>query len=497
MQTLACLNAQADLKRDYIWPMGYGLSSYSNDDTDSNSVIDFHFSPPKVYSIRNHASFGAVVAMICDTAGNLACSTDGCTFYNKEWHILVDGYQMSPSVWVDDNYCPRNYPLTYSVIILPEPDNPFDCVSFSQGLNYDNINGAASFGLYMSVIDYSNIYNNQLGKVNEKNTLILSDSVFGGHLTACRHANGRDWWIITPRLNSNGYITFLLTNQGLEGPFYQFIGYRTKNAEATGQMVFSADGTKLIRYEISQDLQIFDFDRCTGRLSAPRQFPIAEPWYSVAGGVCTSPSGRYLYVSAYDSIYQFDLNAWNLLATKKTIAAFDSFYIDNFWAANFNKMALGPDGKIYVGCSGGNYYLHVIHDPEEPAAACNFQFRAIRLNHWYWHSLPNIPDYRLGPVEGAVCEPADTIDTIPQPPSPGRFSIKPNPARTAVHIECASKKDYIGELAFFNAFGQLVYREGLFGPLDLQMDGWPAGVYFYRYIKNGERLAEGRLVKVE
>ncbi len=46
--------------------------------------------------------------------------------------------------------------------------------------------------------------------VLEKNILLMVDSLSVGELNAVKHSNGKDWWIILPRRNSNQFYVFLL-----------------------------------------------------------------------------------------------------------------------------------------------------------------------------------------------------------------------------------------------------------------------------------------------
>ena len=52
---------------------------------------------------------------------------------------------------------------------------------------------------FVSIVDMS--ANNGHGRVISKNVPILRDTSLGMYAKACRHANGRDWWVI--RLSKN------------------------------------------------------------------------------------------------------------------------------------------------------------------------------------------------------------------------------------------------------------------------------------------------------
>ena len=68
----------------------------------------------------------------------------------------------------------------------------------------------------------------------------LQDTLDFGKLSACRHANGRDWWIIVARYTFNEFHRFLLTPTGLEWVGTQQIG--DKVIIGGGQAFFTPDG---------------------------------------------------------------------------------------------------------------------------------------------------------------------------------------------------------------------------------------------------------------
>ena len=85
-----------------------------------------------------------------------------------------------------------------------------------------------------------------LGAVVSKNVSILDDEISLGHLTAVRHANGRDWWAFCRILNTNTFYRYLITPAGINLDGTQSIG--DLSIWATGQVCFSPDGTKFAYY---------------------------------------------------------------------------------------------------------------------------------------------------------------------------------------------------------------------------------------------------------
>ncbi|MBL0343558.1 MAG: hypothetical protein IPP71_23500 [Bacteroidetes bacterium] len=92
---------------------------------------------------------------------------------------------------------------------------------------------------------------------------------------ACKHSNGRDWWVVVMRDHNPEMYTFLLTPTGIDTMFIQSTGFVANRYGNVSPLIFSQDGTKLIYCTpIDQGLGgsngngtvlWFDFDRCTGQ----------------------------------------------------------------------------------------------------------------------------------------------------------------------------------------------------------------------------------------
>ncbi|MCX6200257.1 MAG: hypothetical protein NTY88_13745 [Bacteroidetes bacterium] len=99
--------------------------------------------------------------------------------------------------------------------------------------------------LYYSLVDMD--ANAGKGKVYSKNNLLQKDSSISPYgLTATRHANGRDLWLIIPGFPQNAYYVYLVTPDTVTGPVYQLIQPGNYgNVTPDGQGVFSQDGSKM------------------------------------------------------------------------------------------------------------------------------------------------------------------------------------------------------------------------------------------------------------
>ena len=253
--------------------------------------------------------------------------------------------------------------------------------------------------LFLNIVDMDQ--NGGLGKVTQKHIVILSDSLEDEGLQAIPHANGSDWWVITPKFMSNCYYVIHLDAGGNTQVTEQCLGTVFGLDSWLGQATFSQDGNKFVRFHWKYKLNIFDFDRCTGTLSNVQAIPFSDIEFFRAG-CAFSRSSRYLYTTTHTKLFQFDMQASDIAASRTFIADWDGFHTPfntKFYMAN-----LALDGKVYVGCPGQHQHIHVINEPELPGVACDFQQHSIELFTSNFWSFPNQAHTRLGPVDGSVCD---------------------------------------------------------------------------------------------
>lgn len=160
--------------------------------------------------------------------------------------------------------------------------------------------------LYYSTIELSPQHSE--GRVTEKNIVLSEDRITFGQIAACRHANGRDWWVLVFKYFSNEYLRYLLHPGGITAYPADRVG--PMRPSGIGQAVFSPDGTQYAKFDLTQGshLSLYDFDRCTGTLSYFRQLNYPYPT-GISGGLAFSPNSRYLYVFSNNYAVQYDTYA--------------------------------------------------------------------------------------------------------------------------------------------------------------------------------------------
>jgi hypothetical protein len=174
------------------------------------------------------------------------------------------------------------------MLILPSPDTAGIYYVFHKRIEFWPTNAElATPVLYKTVINMK--FLGGLGKVVYKNKPVMEDTLAPSELTAVRHANGKDWWIITPQYQKPAYYVFLFTKDGIVDTLEQTIG--VPYDIGGWQCIFSPDGAKFVRYGIYDDISIFDFDRATGQLSNFKFIPLEEETYQ--GNPPVNPGMRH------------------------------------------------------------------------------------------------------------------------------------------------------------------------------------------------------------
>jgi hypothetical protein len=394
---------------DYNWMMGYS-GGEGTDTTNEFGLMWWRFEDEEL-RVLDHQHEGQATlwgnnAVYSDSAGGIFCYYDGKDIYNKNHTKMDGGMDWHESPYETGWLSPQN-----GLLFTPFVGDSLITLINSQHFSYDlgSSNLIAGQDLFFSKIN--TIENNGLGKVVIRKDKVLLDTLDYGKLSACRHANGRDWWVIVARYTLNEFHRLLLTPTGLEWVGTQQIG--EGGNLGLGQAFFTPDGNKHIRYNSvgggEQDhLSIYDFDRCTGLLSNPRQEAFDQ--FGGGGGAAVAKGSRYLYLGAGIHLYQYDLWAADILSTRTLVAEYDGFV--DFNPTTFHSSQRGPDGKIYI-CGGvGTRFMHVIHNPDAPCPDCRIEQRGVELPTFNLGSVPNYPNYRLGPIGGSPCDTLG-IDNIP------------------------------------------------------------------------------------
>jgi len=470
-----------------LWMMGY-LSQAGPPWGGIN--MDFKTGQPVISYVSREMEFKRAVSTICDSSGNLLFVTNGVYIADATGDTMMNGSGLNPSVYT--SWYPDGLPPPQMNMIIPDPGNPDLYYLFHTTID-DPFGALLTQYLYYSIVDMSQ--NSGLGAIVMKNQILLNDSLCKGNLTACRHANGRDWWLISHKAYSTSYYKFLITPYGIQGPLIQAIGILREND--LGQATFSPDGSHFACYNLRNQhpahLEFYEFDRCTGLLSNPVHIAMVDSATGV--GVAFSPNSQFLYVSSTKYVYQFDVTAPNIPATQTTVAVWDGFYSPNPpFATLFNIQQLAPDGKIYIGTGNSTFHLHVINQPDSVGLACDLVQHGIPLPAYNYNSLPNHPNYFLGALVGSPC---DTLTSLASESFISKqLNVFPNPNDGLFTLGFNAQKD-VGVLEIFDSMGRMVYEDKVaqwsqYKKVDIT--ALPMGIYLCR-IAWGESVAGVKILK--
>ncbi|MBK7967055.1 MAG: hypothetical protein IPK10_18475 [Bacteroidetes bacterium] len=389
---------------------------------------------------------------------------NNCKIWNKYDQQINDGDHVFGNAWY------------HAGLLIPHPGNDSIIYLFTSGVTNN------PYGFYVTTINYK--ANNDSGVIVQKNFQLNSLPAYDA-LMGVKHGNGRDWWVIFQRYNTNfitnynDYYLFLISPLGISEPFIQnIVSYHSTNG---GHVVFSNNGSMFANVNPRGLIELLNFDRCTGLITST--IPIEQEsltgtythWY---GSCAFSPDDSKLYVlegmqnndTAY--LWQFDLNASNIANSKIAIDSFPDPLVGVY------QLKLAPDNKIYLSAFDRNFgwpypdtstayttinnNLSVINYPDSLGAACDFQPFSFNLGTGRsYFGLPNNPDYELGPWVGSPC---DTL-TVGQAENDEKndvfFQAWYNTDWNMIHVNASKLKGNTGSLRLFDLEGRLVIEKKL------------------------------------
>lgn len=330
----------------------------------NQAALDFNTTPPSALSNSAMSAFEGC-ASISDNTGNLLFYTNGKTVWDKAHVPMPAGNGLN-----------GDGAATQTAIIVPFPQNPTKYYIFTVDTN------GGPRGLNYSEVDMS--LNGGNGDVTVKNVQLLTPVT--EKLTAVRHANGIDVWVIVHGWNNNNFAAYIVTASGINTtPVVSSAGviHGGLFSNAHGYLKASPNAQKLAcAIRGLRQCELFDFNNSTGQISNPVTLNFSPQIY----GTEFSPDNHYLYVGTTTNpgdVFQFDLNAGSaasIIASGQSIGAIPVF---------MGALQAGIDGKIYVAqYQSGS--LGVIAQPNLAGAAAALSANAISLGgKTSQYGLPN------------------------------------------------------------------------------------------------------------
>ncbi len=277
---------------------------------------------------------------------------------------------------------------------------------------------------------------------------------------------------------------------GVQPPILKCEGHVWSGDDSGAQAVFSPDLKKYIRFNSWNGLNIFDFDNATGDLSNPIQIMFPNDTINYIAGVAVSPNSRFLYVCARKKVYQFDLEAPNIEASKIQVAEWDGTY--NPYATIFYLAALAPDGKIYISSTSSTLNLHVIEKPDSMGLSCELVQRGVNLPSYNFATIPNIPHYCMSNED---CEPS--TNNVESLIAVNSIAIYPNPTHGEIWINFPEMQGKEYGLRLYDLLGRQVFSTEITQPLsNLDISKLCSGTYFF-FIEREDFKVSGKIIKID
>lgn len=463
----------------------------------AKGIIKIDTSSFNIFGLSRKMIFKDSQSNISNDTGAILFYTNGCWIANALEDTMLNGAGLNPDPYITQVCTPTDaLPYPQANIILPFPGDSNKYVLFHHGGSQADPNYQPLISYY-SVIDMT--LDGGLGGVvaGQKNVVLISDTLNIG-FTACKHANGRDWWVVIIKGKSNLIYKVLLTDQGVQTPFTQSMGVATVDRN-TIQPVFSPDGSKFaynlyygVFGNVINETRIFDFDRCTGNFSNPR----IVMWGSAYGclGLAFSSNSKYLYtVSDFDTIHQINTDTSNLQASKQVVAINDGYFSpfppfqSGFWT-----MYRAANGKILVSSGGSVVDLHYINYPDSSGVACDVQQHALPLPCFVVGANVNHPNYYLGCDTTLGCPCLVNTGLTENGGHDFKAKLSPNPGREGFDILYLLPQNRSGVLTIFDLQGREMHREQLppwSTKQSISATNWAPGVYQVIIESGGERGA--------
>jgi len=447
-------------------------------------IVTFTDSGPEL-SLEKSAMIAAeAAACISDTVGNLLFYSNNIGVWNR-LHQPLEGSEELNSASYEYGSSKTN-----GTLFLPVSGDTSDSKFWVF------ITDETNHKLRYSLID-RNLDGGLGGIVDGKKNLPVWDRSIGEQLTAVKHGNGRDWWVLSRSeyLNSYVYLYALFTPNGL---------FTTSQSDTLvpfgslggGEMKASVQGDKVgqavpdpLDNDVFPHVLVFNFDRCSGFLSLDQNYfgsTLSSKFYSIE----FSEDGTNIFSGTFYTKKMYKLNISSSILSDTLF--FESE--DN----RIGQLEYAPDNNIYFtlnyfggGTTAANNSKFLYRISKRPAVEDDYFIDTFRLDLGEWNytaSLPNFANYDLGPLVGSPCDtlsPQDTTQTgIFHPSSASEdWSVFPTISPGLYTLQ----GDKAGWLIIHDLYGREVLRLWHEERTAFDLTAHPAGLYLVHL-----RAADGK-----
>ena len=170
-------------------------------DTLSLSYLDTFFLPINYEPIKYQIVTNS--AQICNQDGEFLAFFNGAELWDR------NANKIALDVFYNENEGIYNAAYSSSTsVILPFPDKENSYLLIAPNdFKHDPSLGVSAAEDFTSV-EFKESIGGQLSIVEVKKSIYKNKYQFSGALSACRHANGRDWWLVSPDRQDNTFYFF-------------------------------------------------------------------------------------------------------------------------------------------------------------------------------------------------------------------------------------------------------------------------------------------------
>lgn len=342
-----------------------------------------HFEGGALPTVRTDGALntvdGSAVATDPET-GDLLFYTDGATVWNANHEVMPDGTGL-----LGDESSGQ------PAVLVPEPGSDSRFYIFTTGSRE-----VSDRTFRYSVVDMRE--DGGRGDVVLKNQPLITRG--SEKVTATRHCNRRDYWVLTQEWGTNQFFAYPITPSGIGEPIISALGDAWPNGDdVQGTAQFSPDGSTLaITSAGLEQLAFFDFDPSSGLLDNYRIIATGRSFY---GGEFSPDQSKFYSVTLPrngSELVQFNLASDDPATIESSLTVLQT--VSGGWQGG--QVQLGPDGAIYVSFLN-RAYLGRIAYPNRPGMLCEYNHNAIALQGGTTgYGLPNFIDSDLPNVQSGT-----------------------------------------------------------------------------------------------
>ena len=373
----------------------------------NGSGLDFNQSPPANLTNNPANKGGESSSMLCNADGELLMLSYGKKVYNKQGQVMPNG-----------NNLMGDRSSIMAAYFVPQPESHRYVYLFTTDAWEDDL----ANGLRYTVIDLCRDQGRGAVVPAQKNQLLLPRA--SEKIAVARHANNRDYWVLSHKYGTNEFHAFRLTPNGIKDTVTSATGTvhtddNNQPAGALGQMKVSPNSKHIgIAGSNGNNLtELYDFNPATGKVSNPIKLKVDGQSLRTTG-VAFSPDNTKVYFIQFfrDLLPTFELVQYNLEAGSASAIEASRTVIKRVSSQNIASgfgLSLAPNGKIYKGDWKNDFKLGVINKPNKPDSLADYEPGVIQVVGETRSSLPNY----INPFKDSIqFDPAKTaIETVDTP----------------------------------------------------------------------------------